>query len=255
MSSIARDNPTRIDHPNTFKDGSNRWMQYMFDSVWERYNLTNRIITFGQDALWRNRVLDMIKVERETKILDICTGTGDLALKIAKRFPCARTYAIDFSPSMLALARERAAGQGIKNIFLKENDCRSMEFDNNYFDYVTVSFGFRNLSYSRANLEASLKEIHRVLKNEGRLIILETSQPVNNFIKKFFHFYAGRIVPKVGALFSREEAPYAYLGSSIIKFFNTNEMENTLALAGFRKEEIIPFVFGMVSLAMFKKIS
>ncbi len=229
-------------------------MQDMFDSVWERYSLTNRIITFGQDALWRNRVSDMLKVGKETKILDICTGTGDLALKIAKRFPYARTYAIDFSPRMLAFAKKRAAEQGIKNIFLKENDCRSMEFDSSYFDYITVSFGFRNLSYSRANLEASLKEIHRVLKNEGRLIILETSQPVNKFIKKFFHFYASRIVPRASAVFSREQAPYAYLGSSIIKFFNIDEMENALASGGFKKEKVIPFVFGTVSLAIFKKI-
>lgn len=130
-----------------------------------------------------------------------------------------------------------------------------MEFDSGYFDYVTVSFGFRNLSYSKTNLKESLKEIYRVLKEEGRLIILETSQPVNKFIRRFFHFYAGRIVPRVGAFFSREEAPYTYLGSSIIKFFDTRELENALASAGFERERIIPFVFGMVSLAVFKKVS
>lgn len=89
----------------------NRWMQYMFDSVWKRYNILNRIITFGQDVVWRNRVLDMIKVDSRTRILDICTGTGDLALKMAKRFPYAGTYAVDFSPNMLALAKKEQKGR------------------------------------------------------------------------------------------------------------------------------------------------
>ena len=93
------------------------------------------------------------------------------------------------------------------------------------------------------------------MKDGGRFIILETSQTINKFIKKFFHFYAGRIVPGLGVVFSREQAPYAYLGSSIIRFFNIDEMENVMASGGFKKEKVMPFMFGIISLAIFKKIS
>ena len=174
----------------------------MFDAVPEKYNRLNKILTFGQDETWRQKALDAIETEDGTTILDICTGTGDLALKIAGRFPNARVYALDFSPRMLAWAKERAQQLNVQNIIFKENDCLGMPFSDEYFDYITISFGFRNLSYSTTNLDKALKEINRVLKNGGRLVIIETSQPVNTFVRRLFHFYAIKIVPRIGMLLS-----------------------------------------------------
>jgi len=225
----------------------------MFDSVPRKYALLNRILTLGRDDRWRNKLLQNIQPKNGDKILDVCTGTGDLALKLATEFPDAKVYAMDFSPNMLSEAERRTNELNIRGIIFKENDCTNMDFKDNYFDYVTISFGFRNISYSRDNLTRSLREIHRVLKHEGRFVILETSQPENTLIRKLFHIYARKIVPAVGMLISGQSKPYAYLGGSIVKFFNRDELEDLLVSEGFQKEKIIPFLFGGILLSVFKK--
>src|SRR3989338_10771287 len=171
-------------------------MRQMFDAVPQRYNRLNRIITFGRDEAWRQKALEAIEAKDGDRILDICTGTGDLALKIAKWRPKAEIYAVDFSPHMLAAAKERARQLNVQNIVFKEDDCLELSFPDKHFDYITISFGFRNLSFSMANLETALKEMRRLLKDGARLIILETCQPVNKFIRKIFHFYAKAIVDR-----------------------------------------------------------
>jgi len=232
----------------------NSWMRKMFNSIPEKYIFLNKILTFGRDEVWRCKVLDIIKLQDGDRILDACTGTGDLALKLADRFPGIQIYAMDFSPKMLSTAEKRAQMLDIQNIVFKENDCMNMDFSSDYFDCITISFGFRNISYSERNLRRSLKEMRRVLKHGGRLIILETSQPMNVIIRKFFHFYAKRIVPLMGMLFSGSRKPYAYLGGSIVRFFDREKLENVLVSEGFQREKAIPFMFGMILLAVFQKI-
>ncbi len=232
---------------------SDPWMRGMFDSASPRYALLNRILTFGQDEIWRQNAVDTIEPQNKDRILDICTGTADLALKIAKKFPELPIHVLDYSPRMLATAKKRARGLAVKNIIFKEGDCTNMEFDNDYFDYITISFGFRNLSYSRENLDKALKEIRRVLKQGGRFIILETSQPSNILIRRAFHFYAARIVPLLGRLFSGRKEPYAYLGNSIVRFFNKDELTDALEAVGFKKEKIAPFMCGMILLCVVQK--
>ena len=232
---------------------NNGRMRKMFDAVPEKYNRLNKILTFGQDETWRQKALDAIEAEDGTAILDLCTGTGDLALKIAGRFPNARVYALDFSPRMLAWAKERAQQLNVQNIIFKENDCLGMTFPDEHFDYITISFGFRNLSYSTTNLDKALKEINRVLKNGGRLVIIETSQPINTFVRRLFHFYAIKIVPRIGMLLSGKKEPYAYLGMSIVKFFDSNKLVCFLGSRGFKLEKRAPYMFGMISLYVFQK--
>lgn len=227
----------------------------MFDSVPDSYNLLNKILTAGKDQIWRNKVLEILEVYHGDRILDICTGTGDLALKMAERFTHAKIYAIDFSFNMLNYAKNRAKDTNMQNVIFMECDCNRIGFRSNCFNYITISFGFRNLSYSYENLIKSLKEIYRVLKNKGKLIILETSQPVNSFIKGSFHFYASRIVPKIGSFFSGQRYPYAYLGGSIVRFFSKDELNDILATEGFRQHRIIPFMFGAILLSVFQKES
>lgn len=229
------------------------WMRQMFDSVPRSYNRLNRIMTFGQDEVWRRKALEAVEAKDGDRIVDICTGTGDLALKIACKFPRAEVHAVDYSHEMLVVAKERALEQGLRNIIFEEADCLNMAFPDNYFDYVTISFGFRNLSYSMADFDMRLKKIRRLLKDSGRLIIVETSQPVNIFVKKLFHFYAKKIVPSIGALFSGRREPYAYLGASIVKFFDKDQLIQILEDRGFRMERIESLIFDMISLSIFQK--
>lgn len=229
-------------------------MREMFDSIPAKYALLNKVLTFGQDNSWRDSILVIIKAKEPLKILDICTGTGDLALKIANNFPLADVYAVDFSSKMLEAAIYKAGKLGIKNIQFQENNCACTGFESLYFDYITISFGFRNLSISSENLKSALKEVYRVLKDEGCFIILETSQPENIFIRKAFHFYVKIIVPVMGAFISGDKMPYAYLGSSIVKFLDADSLDNLLNSEGFRREAVKNFMFGMVRLSIFRKI-
>lgn len=225
----------------------------MFDTASKRYVLSNKILTFGQDEKWREAALYAVEPKADAKILDICTGPADLALKLARRFPSLTIYALDYSKNMLAAARERAQQQGIKNIIFKEGDATDIRFDSRYFDYVTISFGFRNLSFSQENLNKALKEIYRVLKEGGKFIVIETSQPENIFIKKLFHFYAADIIPRLGRLICGQDMPYKYLGNSIVKFFSQAQLTDILESSGFKKEDTRAFMFGMILLCAVKK--
>ena len=214
----------------------------MFDSVPEKYRLLNRILTVGQDELWRRKVLDFIEPKEDLRILDICTGTGDLSIKLAQKFPRSKVFAADFSSRMLLKAKGLARKRKIGNISFIECDAANLGLYSDTFDYVTISFGFRNLSYSEENLKASLGEIHRVLKAGGKLVILETSQPASSLIRKSFHFYASSIVPRIGLILSGDKAPYAYLGSSIVKFFDEGSLNKILTCEGFRPDKRVFFL-------------
>lgn len=229
------------------------WMRRMFDSASKKYVLLNTLMTFGMDVVWRRRAAEAILPKDKGKILDICTGTGDLALKIALCFPDQTVYGMDYSPEMLKVARERARALNCGNLNLTEGDCAQLPFESGSFDYVTVSFGFRNLSYSQDTLGQVFKEVRRALKAGGRFIIIETSQPPNIFIRKLFHFYAQRIVPFAGILFSGQREPYAYLGSSMVKFYGKLQLVNLIERAGFKEEKIISFMFGAILLSIFEK--
>lgn len=235
------------------KDLDSSWMRMMFDAVPEKYRLLNRILTVGQDELWRRKVLDFIEPEEDLRILDICAGTGDLSIKLAQNLPRSKVFAADFSSRMLLKAKGLAAERKIDNISFIECDAANLGLRSDSFDYVTISFGFRNLSYSKENLKASLGEIHRVLKEKGKFIVLETSQPGSNLIRKPFHFYASRVVPRIGLILSGDEAPYAYLGGSIVKFFDEGSLNKILTCEGFRPDKAVSFLSGMILLSSFSR--
>src|SRR3989338_4847897 len=133
-------------------------MREMFDSIPERYNLLNNILTFGRANVWRGKILYTLYLSKTNRILDICTGTGVLALKLAEQDYLSRIYAMDFSPAMLSYAKQAAKEAKLRNIAFIESDCIDIGVKSNHFDYVTISFGFRNLSYSLDNLKEALRE-------------------------------------------------------------------------------------------------
>lgn len=233
----------------------NFWMREMFDTVSRRYILLNRIITFGQDDKWRDAVVERVQLKERDRVLDMCTGTADIALRIARKFPFNDVYALDFSSDMLDEAKIRQKAAGLRNVIFKQADCAATGFDTEEFDYVTISFGFRNLSYSRENLDKALKEIYRILKKGGRLIILETSQPHNVIVKALFHFYASKLVPFAGRLFSGNGLPYGYLGDSITRFFDKTSLISQLNSYGFNGEAVKSFMLGGVLLCASQKQS
>lgn len=233
----------------------------MFDTVPRAYRLLNTVLTLGLDDVWRAHLIRKLQKDTPRQLLDICTGTGDLALRLARRFPEARVFAVDFSEEMLREARRRAesagAGQGgdagARTLEFCRQDCTHLGFQDGFFDAVCVSFGFRNLSFSLENAEAALAEVHRVLKRSGRFLILETSQPRHLFWRRAFHFYALHVVPLVGRLLSGRGEPYRYLGQSITRFFDVQALHELLARAGFTLEDERSFLFGAVRLSVFQK--
>ncbi len=232
---------------------TSNWMRRMFDSVPKTYVLSNKVLTFGMDEIWRRRTKEAIGPREGDKILDMCTGPADLAIKIAGSISSSKVYACDFSSNMLEEAKSRTRRVGVKNIYFIETDCANMGLRSDSFDCVTISFGFRNLSYSHENLTKSLREVHRVLKNGGRFIIVETSQPANILLKKLFHFYTVKVVPKIGTFLSGAKEPYAYLGNSIVKFYSREELISLLAFENFKCEKTTPFLSGTILLSVFKK--
>ena len=225
----------------------------MFGSIAARYRSLNKILTLGMDGVWRNAALDAVEAKKGDKILDVCTGTGDLAIRIAKRFPDASVQGIDLSPKMLSIARAHALEAKTGNLSFSEADCAELSFNDETFDGVTISFGLRNLSCTSQNFQKALYQIRRVLKKKGRLVILETSQPPSRIIRTIFHIQVSVLVPIAGMLFAGKKGAYRYLGNSIVKFYDRTGLTKILEKNGFQELRSTTFVFGAVRLSVFEK--
>jgi demethylmenaquinone methyltransferase/2-methoxy-6-polyprenyl-1,4-benzoquinol methylase len=186
----------------------------MFDRVASRYDALNSVMTAGLHHGWRKRAGDRAELAPGDSALDICCGTGDLALELAGRAsPGGHVVGCDFSEPMLDLAREKAAQRGAEGVRFEWADALSLPYDAGRFDAVTVGFGVRNL----ADLERGLAEMARVLRPGGRLVILEITQPSRPPLSTFFSLWFDRIVPLLGS-FSDESEAYAYLPESVRSF-------------------------------------
>jgi demethylmenaquinone methyltransferase / 2-methoxy-6-polyprenyl-1,4-benzoquinol methylase len=186
----------------------------MFDRIAGRYDLLNSLMTAGLHHRWRQRAADRAELRPGDAALDVCTGTGDLALELAIRVsPGGRVVGCDFSEPMLDLAREKAAQRGEAAVRFEWADALSLPYDAERFDAVTVGFGVRNLS----NLDRGVSEMARVLRPGGSLVILEITQPVRPPLSTFYSLWFDRIVPQLGRLTSDPEA-YGYLPESVRGF-------------------------------------
>ncbi|MCC8034409.1 MAG: bifunctional demethylmenaquinone methyltransferase/2-methoxy-6-polyprenyl-1,4-benzoquinol methylase UbiE [Rikenellaceae bacterium] len=207
-------------------------VQRMFDGIAPRYDLLNRTLSFGIDRRWRKKLVGGLRTGAPTRILDIATGTGDVAFAAARACPGAKITGLDLSEGMLAVARRRATAAGVENrIEFLQGEAERLPFADGSFDAVTASFGVRNFH----DIPAGLSEMARVLASGGGLYILEFSTPGNRLFGALYRWYFHRVLPVVGGLISKDTKAYGYLPSSVDEFPAPNEFCGMIAGAGFRR--------------------
>jgi demethylmenaquinone methyltransferase / 2-methoxy-6-polyprenyl-1,4-benzoquinol methylase len=216
----------------------------MFDNISEEYDGLNRVISFGIDVKWRNKVVNIVAKRNPNYILDIATGTGDLAINLVKT-KASKIIGLDISLGMLAVGRQKIAKKNLENtIEMVLGDSENLPFDDDAFDAITVAFGIRNFE----NLEKGLSEILRVLKPNGIFVILETSVPTKIPFKQGYNIYTKGIMPIIGKLFSKDRAAYSYLSASASVFPYGEALNNILHKIGFINAEALPQTFGVATI-------
>ncbi|PIV58049.1 MAG: bifunctional demethylmenaquinone methyltransferase/2-methoxy-6-polyprenyl-1,4-benzoquinol methylase UbiE, partial [Bacteroidetes bacterium CG02_land_8_20_14_3_00_31_25] len=193
------------------------------------YDFLNHFLSANTDKLWRKKSVKILSVKNPKKILDVATGTGDLAIAMLKLEP-EKIIGIDISKEMLEIGKKKIKEINKEQIIeLQQNDAENIPFSNNSFDAVTIAFGVRNFE----NLNKGLSELYRVLNFNGTLLILEFSRPKNNLFGYFFKFYFKYILPTLGKMFSKNKVAYKYLFQSVQQFPSVNNMKNNLLSQGF----------------------
>ncbi|PLX82523.1 MAG: bifunctional demethylmenaquinone methyltransferase/2-methoxy-6-polyprenyl-1,4-benzoquinol methylase UbiE [Desulfuromonas sp.] len=221
-----------------------RGIREMFDAIAPRYDLLNRVLSLGIDRRWRTFAVRQLQIPEGGKVLDVATGTGDVALEIATQTPeSVHIVGEDFTQGMLVLGKEKIAESPHRSrISLVNAPCEAMPHPSRTFDGVTIAFGIRNV----VDRPAGLREMHRVLKPGGRAVILEFSNPRSRLFKALYHFYFRRILPFVGGLISRRSA-YQYLPDSVLEFPDQESFMALMAEAGFTRLRHFDQTFGIAT--------
>jgi demethylmenaquinone methyltransferase / 2-methoxy-6-polyprenyl-1,4-benzoquinol methylase len=227
----------------------------IFTEVPDRYDLINRIFTWGLDKRWRLKAAHLCVVTKPEKILDLCCGTGDLAIDLAQLATAsAKIVGFDYSPPMLEKAAEKAKHLPLKaELNFIHGDVHDLPFPDEYFDSIGISFAFRNLTYKNPNTPRYLSEILRVLKTGGQFVIVESSQPSNKLIRALDHFYLRTFVRWMGTYLSKNKTAYNYLTESASKFFTAEEISDFLVKAGFSKVTVKRLLFGATAIHVAEK--
>ncbi|PKQ69774.1 bifunctional demethylmenaquinone methyltransferase/2-methoxy-6-polyprenyl-1,4-benzoquinol methylase UbiE [Raineya orbicola] len=222
----------------------------MFDKISPTYDLLNRVLSGGIDKSWRKKALTMLQSSQPQTILDVATGTADLAILAQKMLNPQKIVGIDISEGMLALGREKIQKLGLQDkITLQTADSENLPFAESSFDAVMVSFGVRNF----ANLEQGLSEIYRVTKPQGKVMILEFSKPSAFPVKQLYQFYSKTFLPWLGKLISKDKAAYEYLPASVEVFPEGKNFVEILEKIGFKNVTCKPLTFGICSIYIGEK--
>jgi demethylmenaquinone methyltransferase / 2-methoxy-6-polyprenyl-1,4-benzoquinol methylase len=206
-------------------------VKQMFAGIAKRYDLLNHVLSLNIDKRWRRRVrteIQDILDDKDAVVLDVACGTGDLSLEL-KRDTQATVIGTDFCRPMLSVAKKKTKVANAQIPYL-EADAMSLSFADDTFDALTIAFGLRNLP----NFENGLKELHRILKPSGKLIVLECSHPPMPGFRQLYHFYFGSILPRIGGIVSGSSGAYKYLPDSVSKFPHQVELVNLMEIAGFQ---------------------
>jgi demethylmenaquinone methyltransferase/2-methoxy-6-polyprenyl-1,4-benzoquinol methylase len=224
--------------------GKKEQVAQMFDTISGNYDNLNRVISFGIDIKWRKKVLKIVSDTKPKIILDIATGTGDLAILMAQT-NAEKIIGLDISAGMLEVGKRKVEEKKLSNIIeLVLGDSENIPFEDNHFDAITVGFGVRNFE----NLEKGFAEILRVLKPNGVFVILETSVPDKTPCKQGYRFYTKNILPLIGKLFSKDNSAYGYLSESAAAFPYGEALNNILRKIGFIDVVAMPQTFGVATI-------
>jgi demethylmenaquinone methyltransferase/2-methoxy-6-polyprenyl-1,4-benzoquinol methylase len=216
----------------------------MFDNISKEYDSLNRVISFGIDVKWRNKVVDIVGDTNPETILDIATGTGDLAINLAKT-QAKKIIGLDISDGMLEVGRKKINKKALNStIEMVLGDSENLPFETNSFDAITVAFGVRNFEH----LDKGLSEILRVLKPKGIFVILETSVPTKTPFKQGYNLYTKYMLPLIGKLFSKDRSAYSYLSESASMFPFGDALNNILREIGFIDVKDHPQTFGVATI-------
>jgi demethylmenaquinone methyltransferase/2-methoxy-6-polyprenyl-1,4-benzoquinol methylase len=202
----------------------------MFDKISVRYDFLNHFLSLGIDKIWRKKAVKLLREIKPQKILDLATGTGDFAIALLKLKP-REIVGMDISDGMLEVGRKKMQKYGYDNVIsMRNGDSEALPFEDNYFDALTVGFGVRNYE----NLEKGLAEMLRVVRKDGKLVILEFSKPKRFPVKQYYAFHSKYIIPFFGKRISKDEKAYAYLPESVAAFPEGREFEVILERIGYR---------------------
>lgn len=235
----------KIIKPYSAQGSKKEQVAKMFNAISKQYDFLNRILSVGIDINWRNKTVRQVKNSGAKKILDVATGTADLAISLSKKIPNSSITGIDISSGMLEVGNKKIKQKKVSNnVNLVLGDGESLPFDNNSFDAVTVAFGVRNFE----NLEKGLMEMVRVLKPGGILAILEFSKPKSAPFKQIYFLYFKYILPALGRWISKDPSAYSYLPASVEAFPYGNNFLDKLKNAKLERLKIRSLTFGIASL-------
>jgi len=216
----------------------------MFTAVPRRYDLVNHVITWFLDERWRRKAAKECLTAHPHRVLDLCCGTGDLAIDIARLADSSvEIEGIDYSEPMLRIAAAKAIASNTDITFIY-GDAAALPFADGNFDCVGISFAFRNLTYKNPLTESYLSEVYRILAPGGKFVIVETSQPESALIRTLFHLYLRCFVSNVGHWLSGNKSAYRYLAESARRFYNADEVKDLLLSSGFKEFYPRPLLFG-----------
>jgi len=217
-------------------EDKSRNIQQMFDNIAHRYDLLNRILSFRRDVAWRKKAIKLMDIKKGQRVLDVACGTGDMITELRKQIGFVDIVGTDFSKNMLVKAVEKGVDAD-----LLAGDAHFLPFKNKSFDKIMIAFGFRNVT----DKEQGLSEFYRILKDDGRLCILEFSQPEGPLFGRLYKFYFRKVLPFMGGIISGNKNAYEYLPESVYKFPKKDLYKAMILNAGFKKVEFNPMTFGI----------
>lgn len=225
-------------------------VEKMFDNIARRYDFLNRFLSLGIDVYWRKRAIRQLRKDRPGQVLDVATGTADVALEIYRQLKPAKITGVDISENMLAIGREKILRKGLEEVITLENgDSENLRFADHSFDAATVAFGVRNFE----SLRKGLKEMNRVIRPGGKIVILEFSRPTVFPFKQLFQFYFRYILPVIGRITSRDPKAYKYLFESVQAFPQGQAFLDLLSETDFKNGKCIPLTLGVCSIYIAEK--